>query len=174
MPIPAGTKFHGVAPTVDTVDRGSSIANSNREAYPIEDFGGVLSVTVDIPPAQMLGLSNTPVEVVPGQGEGKAIVVVSAQAKLLFNSVPYNFTSGDLIGLTMSQSLNDFQFFDQDDNFNSSSDAWFLLNRWGNVFDNSSLVDNGPLVFGLHNTNPLGADVGDSTVQLKVYYKIVE
>ena len=171
MPIPAGTKFHGVAPSVDTLDRGSSIANSNRDAYPIEDFGSVLSVTVDIPPAQMLALGTTPVEVVPAQGTGKAILVVSAQVKLLFNSVPYNFNSQ--IGLTMSQPLNDFQFFDTNNSFNSSSDAWFLLNRWGNVFDNTSLVDNGPLIFGIY-TNGVGASSGDSTVQLKVYYRIVE
>ncbi len=173
MAIPAGTKFHGVAPGVDTTNRGSSSANSNRDAYPIEDFGGVLSVTVDVSPAQMLGLSTTPVEIVPAQGVGKAILVVSAQVKLLFNSVPYNFPSADLIGLTMSQSSNNFQFFDQDDNFNSSSDAWFLLNRWGNVFDNSTLIDNGPLIFGIYGTS-VGADVGDSTVQFKVYYKIIE
>ena len=40
MPIPAGTKFHGVAPSVDTENRGSSNANADRDAYAIEDFNG--------------------------------------------------------------------------------------------------------------------------------------
>ena len=40
MPIPAGTKFHGVAPGVDTENRGSANANSDRDAYTIEDFSG--------------------------------------------------------------------------------------------------------------------------------------
>jgi len=33
MPIPDGTKFHGVAPEVDTVDRGSASVDCLREAY---------------------------------------------------------------------------------------------------------------------------------------------
>lgn len=36
--IPAGTKFHGVAASVDTVDKGSALIDSLREAYTIEDF----------------------------------------------------------------------------------------------------------------------------------------
>lgn len=40
MPIPPGTKFHGVAPSVDTENRGSSNANADRDAYAIEDFNG--------------------------------------------------------------------------------------------------------------------------------------
>ena len=39
MSIPAGTKFHGVAPGVDTVNKGSSTANANRDAYTIDDIG---------------------------------------------------------------------------------------------------------------------------------------
>jgi len=36
--IPAGTKFHGVASTVDTINKGSASANANRDAYTIEDI----------------------------------------------------------------------------------------------------------------------------------------
>jgi len=39
MPIPAGTKFHGVAPGVDTVDRGSASRDALRDAYTIEEIG---------------------------------------------------------------------------------------------------------------------------------------
>lgn len=38
MSIPAGTKFHGVDASVDTVNKGSSTANSRRNAYTIEDI----------------------------------------------------------------------------------------------------------------------------------------
>ena len=38
MSIPAGTKFHGVAPSVDTVDRGSALIDTLREAYTIDDI----------------------------------------------------------------------------------------------------------------------------------------
>jgi len=36
MAIPQGTKFHGVAPSVDTVNKGSALANSLRDAYTID------------------------------------------------------------------------------------------------------------------------------------------
>ena len=38
MPIPAGTKFHGVAPSVDTTNRGSDVVNARRDAYTIGDI----------------------------------------------------------------------------------------------------------------------------------------
>lgn len=43
MPIPPGTRFHGVAPSVDVQDRGSASRNALRDTYPIEDFGGAPS-----------------------------------------------------------------------------------------------------------------------------------
>ena len=38
MPIPSGTKFHGVAPEVDTEDRGSATVSALRDVYTIEEF----------------------------------------------------------------------------------------------------------------------------------------
>ena len=38
MPIPNGTKFHGVAPFVDTENKGSQQANAMRDAYTIDDI----------------------------------------------------------------------------------------------------------------------------------------
>ena len=43
MAIPSGTKFHGVASFVDTTNRGSELANSQRDAYTIEDFSSFFS-----------------------------------------------------------------------------------------------------------------------------------
>ena len=36
MSIPAGTKFHGVDPSVETVNKGSATANALRDAYTID------------------------------------------------------------------------------------------------------------------------------------------
>ena len=36
--IPTGTKFHGVAPVVDTVDKGSALVDTLREADTIDDI----------------------------------------------------------------------------------------------------------------------------------------
>jgi hypothetical protein len=38
VPIPDGTKFHGVAPSVDTLDRGSATRDALRDAYTIGDI----------------------------------------------------------------------------------------------------------------------------------------
>lgn len=38
MSIPQGTKFHGVAPSVDTANRGSAAANARRDAYTIDQM----------------------------------------------------------------------------------------------------------------------------------------
>jgi hypothetical protein len=38
MAIPNGTKFHGVAPSVDTQNKGSDRANAIRDAYTIEEI----------------------------------------------------------------------------------------------------------------------------------------
>eukprot|EP01047_Picozoa_sp_COSAG01_P022407 COSAG01_NODE_1329_length_10704_cov_34.202074_10_plen_193_part_00 len=41
MAIPNGTKFHGVAPSVDTENRGSASLNAKRDVYTYpDDFGG--------------------------------------------------------------------------------------------------------------------------------------
>ena len=38
MSIPAGTKFHGVATGVETINKGSATANANRDAYTIDEI----------------------------------------------------------------------------------------------------------------------------------------
>lgn len=38
MSIPAGTRFHGVHEPVDTVDKGSALIHTLREAYTIDDI----------------------------------------------------------------------------------------------------------------------------------------
>ncbi len=38
MPIPDGTKFHGVAASVETANRGSDVVNARRDAYTIGDI----------------------------------------------------------------------------------------------------------------------------------------
>ena len=45
MAIPAGTKFHGVAASVDTVNKGSASANANRDAYTIEQIVASVGTT---------------------------------------------------------------------------------------------------------------------------------
>ena len=52
MAIPDGTKFHGVAPEVDTKNKGSEQANAMRDAYTIEQIASkvVFGATAIIEP----------------------------------------------------------------------------------------------------------------------------
>lgn len=45
--IPAGTKFHGVATGVDTVNKGSATANANRDAYTIEALASAINILIE-------------------------------------------------------------------------------------------------------------------------------
>ena len=61
MPIPPGTRFHGVAPSVDVQDRGSASRNALRETYAIEEFGGSpFEFNGDIPASGVLTFTDQP------------------------------------------------------------------------------------------------------------------
>lgn len=81
MPIPPGTKFHGVAPGVETDNRGSKTRNSERNAYTIEEFGGgggIFEYRADTPASGTITFTQR-----PANGEtitigGNVITFVSA------------------------------------------------------------------------------------------------
>lgn len=94
MPIPPGTKFHGVAPGVETKNRGSSTRNALRDAYTIEEIGGG-NFTADIPyslePGQSFGLiEGTGVYPVPAEGLSiqDFILQVLTAANATFSATP--------------------------------------------------------------------------------------
>jgi hypothetical protein len=81
--IPQGTKFHGVAPSVETINKGSATANAWRDAYTIDDmvnyFGtrGIFSQTEDGPV-----VSDTTDELtIIGNGEGSLSVPANGFSK---------------------------------------------------------------------------------------------
>jgi len=104
MPIPPGTKFHGVAPGVETDNRGSKTRNAERNAYTIEEIGGG-NFTADIPyslePGQSFGLiEGSGVYPVPAEGLSiqDFILQVLTAANATFSATPvgtwdYNETS---------------------------------------------------------------------------------
>lgn len=81
--IPAGTKFHGVDPSVETVNKGSATANALRDAYTIDDMvnyigaKGLFSQTEDGP-----AVENTTDELtIIGNGEGSLSIPANGFTK---------------------------------------------------------------------------------------------
>ena len=179
MPIPAGTKFHGVAPSVDTTDHGSVSRDALREAYTIEEFGFSSSFTVELSSAQILALDTTPVEVVPAQGLGKAIVFERGIMRLLFNTVPYDFPldaqpirlSTNPGGGSQTYVQGYLEADAADQAMNANSDGVFLFNYKGNYRPATPLVANAPLY--IYASAPPATQNGNSSMEITVEYKIV-
>ena len=183
MPIPAGTKFHGVAASVDTVDRGSSIRNADRDAYPIEDFGdGTLTSTIELSSVQILALDTTFVEVVPAQGVGKAIEFVGGIMRLSFNSVPYDFpldrqpirlaTNPGGNSQTYVQGLLESDSLTSQTAMNATEDSTWIFGYKGNNRPVTPLVANTPLF--IYASTPPATQNGNSSMEITVEYRIIE
>jgi hypothetical protein len=77
--IPQGTKFHGVAPGVETSNKGSALANAQRDKYTIDDVvnyvgaKGLFTQTEDSTP-----VTNTTTETtIVANGEGSLSIVAN-------------------------------------------------------------------------------------------------
>ena len=100
--IPQGTKFHGVAPSVETVNKGSATANAWRDAYTIDDMvnyigaKGLFSQTEDGP-----AVANTTDELtIIGNGEGS----LSVPANGFANGNTFRaYVEGDLSSLNNAE-----------------------------------------------------------------------
>ncbi len=183
MPIPDGTKFHGVAASVDTVDRGSSSRNADRDAYPIEDFGdGTLTSTIELSSAQILALDTAFVEVVPAQGVGKAIEFVGGTMRLSFNSVAYDFplnqqpirlaTNPGGSSQTYVQGLLESDSLTSQTAMNAIEDSTWIFGYKGNNRPVTPLVANTPLF--IYASAPPATQNGNSSMEITVEYRIAE
>tara|TARA_R110000796_G_scaffold90427_2_gene194300 strand:+ start:2888 stop:3517 length:630 start_codon:yes stop_codon:yes gene_type:complete len=97
MTIPAGTKFHGVDTSQDTINRGSTLANGWRDAYTIEDIIAYFSAniltlqpviqTASTALTQETVTSDVPIQIEfgPGQGSAGTPVQVDALGTITFN-----------------------------------------------------------------------------------------
>lgn len=129
-------------------------------------FCNAQCASLTIASADVLQLNSTPLEIVPAQGAGTTIEIISASVKVDFNSVAYatNTTlelkhSGAALGIKRSNSLG--------------STITNIMNFDVNVAPttlNTQMLENAGLNVTVATSDPAS---GDSDIEIFVYYRVI-
>ena len=132
MNIPAGTKFHGVAPGVDTLNKGSATANANRDAYTIEQLQSVLSpgwaryIDTQYTAAAPFTLSDGVQVTLPNNA--------GTTTKSRLSSDFYDSATSKLVGLQINEvCIISIEFKAQTPNANQTHLDLYITNGGGNI-----------------------------------------
>ena len=132
MSIPAGTKFHGVAPGVDTLNKGSATANANRDAYTLEQLQSVLSpgwaryVDTQYTAAAPFTLSDGVQVTLPNNA--------GTTTKSRLSSDFYDSATSKLVGLQINEvCIISIEFKAQTPNANQAHLDLYITNGGGNI-----------------------------------------
>lgn len=132
MSIPAGTKFHGVAPGVDTLNKGSATANANRDAYTLEQLQSVLSpgwaryVDTQYTAAAPFALSDGVQVTLPNNA--------GTTTKSRLSSDFYDSATSKLVGLQINEvCIISIEFKAQTPNANQAHLDLYITNGGGNI-----------------------------------------
>jgi hypothetical protein len=132
MPIPPGTKFHGVAPGVDTLNKGSATANANRDAYTLEQLQSVLSpgwaryIDTQYTAAAPFTLSDGVQVTLPNNA--------GTTTKSRLSSDFYDSATSKLVGLQINEvSIISIEFKAQTPNANQTHLDLYITNGGGNI-----------------------------------------
>jgi len=175
MAIPAGTKFHGVASSVETENKGSAQVNALRNVYTIEE---IIAETASSDAVQLFQRTLTPAEIlsfnggntlelIAAPGANKAIIVLNQMVYIDFNSVAYDSTQSFF---TCYGDSNNFGSTLINSSFlNSSVDKLNVLYSAGNI---DTPFINEPLKLFSGATQSI--TTGDSPVKIALWYKILD
>jgi len=148
---------------------GATTPTASRTAS-LPDESGVIQlekkIKITLSAVQVLTLNTIPIEIIPAQGVGKIINVISAIARNTFNTVAFD-APGDLI---IGHNTSSVGIFSEDGNLvvNAGVDK---LNKLTPVYTSTKqLVENDSLVVKLLTGNPT---VGDGTIDLYVTYEVI-
>lgn len=126
----------------------------------------VLDTTITLTSPQLLNIFTAPVTIIPSPGANKTIEVVSATAKLLFNTTPYASTNNiALICATATAPQITFSILN-----GTSNKKFIAYPTTASGANATQLISNQPLQATNQITNPTA---GDSSVELHIYYRIV-
>lgn len=148
------------------------IANSDGEIKQAsleglrDTFGSsIQSTSVTIPSAEVLALNSTPKEIVPAQGTGKGIEVISALLKVDFNSVAYATNTGLILRCATATD----QQANSDIASTLSQNVKFRITQSAGV-GLTQIVANQSLEAYVDTGNPTA---GDSDITVYVLYRVV-
>ena len=108
MSLEGATKFIGISPNVDTMERKSNLANSPSQVYTMKEITNYVlenippapdpptEVTIEIKSADILTLGTAPFELLPAPGEGYYYVIDRIAIEYTFGSAAYATTSPTL------------------------------------------------------------------------------
>lgn len=152
MPIPAGTRFHGVAASVDVQDRGSASRNALRDTYPIEDFGGAPSGSQFKAVMSSNASSYTVSVAITGWDATKGMPTVGA-SDTGYNHVGIvdrygqNVANGEEVTVTVSGIVQQIRIVDFGGVSPAAGQIFYMYNlNFGNVQDNLNAFPLGRLI----------------------------
>ena len=138
---------------------------NNTKFIKTKEAVAIYSVELSIPTADVLTLNATPIEIVPAQGVGKGIEVISAILDMAFNSVAYA-TNTDL--QLILDTVSDAQATTTIKNSNSTGRK-FVIEPTPASTTAVQITDNAALLVKVSGGNPTA---GDSDITIILTYRI--
>jgi hypothetical protein len=161
--------------TLTSVYAGSIAYDTTKKSIKVHDgakwqslsFGLTKDTSITIASADVLTLSSSQIEIIPPQGAGTAIEVISASIKINFNTTAYATNTTIAIGnLTTTDIMFSLPCLDSTVETMRS----LILNQATSVTD-TQILENASIVVGVSGGNPTA---GDSDIKVYVRYRVIE
>jgi hypothetical protein len=153
------------------------VFDSSGDTYQVEfeaathqanDNNGCICIkeaSLTIPSADVLTLNSTPIEIVPAQGVGTAIEVLSASMKMVYNSVAYATNTNITIA---ASGATEYQYEFGSIPLASTSNVFATTQGNDDTIDN--IIENDSIVVSTDTGNPTA---GDSEITVYVVYRVI-
>lgn len=170
--IPSGTKFLGIAASVDTTEKRSKLNNSYQEYYTIGDITGTQTTTVNISSAQILAMGATPVQLLSDPTGLTYYDIDSITIEYTKGSTGYTLLAGNNVAVNYGNTYKRMKSgFIGNDTYATA----FIKDLMDNYDTDASYVDyvyNG--VTGVYLTTWTGASptLGDGTLRAIITYTV--
>jgi hypothetical protein len=130
-------------------------------------YGRVRDTSITIATAAVLTLNSSPVTIVPAPGAGYAIEVISASARVIYNSAAYATNTTIQVesnGATTPQ----FRLLN---GINQTISSHRSLGRYVSANTETQIIENADLMVTVAGGDPTA---GDSDIKIYLRYKVIE